>query len=112
VRAPEIFQRILFASNQSFVAEWPPMRSSWYAVLGITLSREQSCRTAEPLITIVHLTALTTGCCCFEVTTFFCGAANADAHIAIDKATVANLVTVVMTKSSSFLLVKASKIVR
>src|ERR1043165_1954347 len=46
---------------------------------------------------------------CFEVVTLFCGAANADAHIAIDMATVANLVTVVMTQGCSFLWAKARK---
>jgi hypothetical protein len=78
-------------------------------VVGITPSREQSCRTAEPLITIVHLTALTG---CFEVVTVLFGAANADAHIAIDKATVASFVTVAMTKLSSLLTAKARKIIR
>jgi hypothetical protein len=41
-----------------------------------------------------HLLALTG--VCFEVATLLLGAANADAQIAIDMATVANLVTVVM----------------
>jgi hypothetical protein len=41
--------------------------------------------------------AFTTGCC-FEVATLLLGAANADAQIAIDMATVANLVTVVMNQ--------------
>jgi hypothetical protein len=64
-------------------------------VFGITLSREQSCRQAEPVIITVHFTAFIG---CFEVVTFtfFCGAANADAQIAIDMATVAILVTVVI----------------
>jgi hypothetical protein len=57
------------------------------------LSRAQSCRTAEPVIITVHFTAFTG---CFEVVTVLFGAAKADAHIAIDRATVANLVTVVM----------------
>ena len=89
---------------------WPPIRSSWYAVLGIMLSREQSCRTAEPVIIMVHLTAFTR-CCCFEVATVLFGAANADAHIVIDKATVASFVTVAMTKFSSLLTAKARKII-
>ena len=72
------------------------MRSSWYAVLGITLSREQSCRQAEPVIITEHFTAFS-GCFEFFVM-LFCGAANADAQIATDMATVASLVTVVMTK--------------
>jgi hypothetical protein len=63
-------------------------------VLGITLSREQSCRQAEPVIITVHFTAFTFGC--FAVASLFVGAANADAHIAIDMATVANFVTVVI----------------
>jgi hypothetical protein len=65
-------------------------------VLGITLSREQSCRTAEPVIITVHFTAFKG---CFELVTvvaLFCGAANADAQIAIDMVTVAILVTVVI----------------
>jgi hypothetical protein len=64
-------------------------------VLGITLSREQSCRTAEPVIITVHFWAFKGR---FEavVTLFSFGPANADAHIAIDMATVANLVTVVI----------------
>jgi len=62
-------------------------------VFGITPSREQSCRTAEPVIITVHLTAFKG---CFEVATVLFGAANADAQIAIDMATVANLVTVLM----------------
>ena len=57
-------------------------------------SREQSCRQAEPVIITVHFTAFTG----FEVVTVFCGAANADAQIAIDMATVAILVTVVILK--------------
>jgi len=65
-------------------------------VLGITLSREQSCRQAEPVIITLHFTAFTG---CFEVAvTFFCGAANADAQIATDMATVASLVIVVITQ--------------
>lgn len=70
-------------------------------MFGITPSREQSCRTAEPVIITVHLTAFTG---CFEVATVFFGAANADAQIAIDTATVANLVTVVITQDSAFLV--------
>jgi len=110
VRAPETNQRKSIRCYQSFTAVWPPIRSSWYAVLGITLSRLQSCRTAEPVIIRVHLTALTF--CCFEVATVLFGAANADAHIAIDKATVASFVTVAMTKLSSLLTAKARKIIR
>jgi glycine/serine hydroxymethyltransferase len=68
-------------------------------VFGITLSREQSCRTAEPVIITVHFTAFKR---CVEVVTFFCGAAKADAQIAIDMATVANLVTVVILQGSAF----------
>jgi hypothetical protein len=65
-------------------------------VLGITPSREQSCRQAEPVIITVHFTDFKG---CLVVVTFFsCGAANADAQIAIEMATVANLVTVVITK--------------
>ncbi len=63
-------------------------------MFGITLSREQSCRQAEPVIITVHFTAFEG---LFEVVMLFCGAANADAQIAIDRATVANLVTVVIT---------------
>jgi hypothetical protein len=64
-------------------------------VLGITLSREQSCRTAEPVIITLHFTAFKG---CFEVVViFFSGAANADAQIATDMATVVSLVTVVIT---------------
>jgi len=74
---------------------WPPTRSIWYAVLGITLRREQSCRMAEPVIITVHFTAFKGR---FELVTFFCGAANADAQIAIDRATVASLVTVVIVR--------------
>jgi hypothetical protein len=44
---------------------------------------------------MVHFTAFT---CCFEVATVLVGAANADAQIAIDMATVASLVTVVMSQ--------------
>ena len=66
-------------------------------MFGITLSRAQSCRTAEPLIITVHLTAFTFAGC-FEVVTVLFGAANADAQIAIDMATVANLVTVVIAQ--------------
>jgi len=74
-------------------------------VVGITLSREQSCRTAEPVIITVHLTAfIFEGCSA----TVLVGAANADAHIAIDMATVANLVTVVMAQGCAFLPAKAS----
>lgn len=62
-------------------------------MLGITLSREQSCRTAEPVIITVHLLAFKG---CFEVATVLFGAANADAQIAIDSATVASFVTVVI----------------
>ena len=93
VRAPEINPAKINSLYQSFTAEWPPIRSSWYAVVGMTLSREQSCRTAEPVIITVHLLAFKG---CFEVATLLFGAANADAHIAIDKATMANLVTVVI----------------
>jgi hypothetical protein len=64
-------------------------------VLGITLSREQSCRQAEPVTITVHFTAFKG---CFEVVTLFCGAANADAQNAIDMATVAILVTVVIVR--------------
>ena len=63
-------------------------------MFGITLSLEQSCRTAEPVIITVHLTAFTFGC--FEGASLLFGAANADAQIAIDMATVVNLVTVVI----------------
>jgi hypothetical protein len=62
-------------------------------VLGITPSREQSCRTAEPVIITVHFIDFKV---CFVVVTFCCGAANADAQMAIEKATVANLVAVVI----------------
>jgi len=48
-------------------------------------------------MTIVHLAAFTFEGC-FEVATLFCGAANADAQIAIDMATVANFVTVVISQ--------------
>jgi len=64
-------------------------------VLGITLSREQSCRTAEPVIITVHFLAVGAF---FEVATVLFGAANVDAQIATDKATVANLVTVVIAQ--------------
>jgi hypothetical protein len=47
----------------------------------------------------VHLTAFRGF---FEVVTLFCGAAKADAQIAIDMATVASLVTVVMPKGEPF----------
>ena len=70
-------------------------------MFGITPRREQSCRTAEPVIITVHFTAFTG---CVEVVTFFCGAANADAQIAIDRATVASFVTVVITQDSAFLV--------
>jgi hypothetical protein len=63
-------------------------------VFGITPSRVQSCLTAEPVIIIVHFTDFKG--CLVVVTTFFCGCANADAQIAIDMATVVNLVTVVI----------------
>jgi len=62
-------------------------------VFGITPSREQSCRTAEPVIITVHFTAFIGR---VEVVTFFCGAAKADAQIAIDMATMVNLVIVVI----------------
>ena len=62
-------------------------------MLGITLSREQSCRQAEPVIITVHLLAFKG---CFEVATLLFGAAKADAQIAIDMVTVASLVTVVI----------------
>jgi hypothetical protein len=93
VRAPEINPAKINSLYQSFAAEWPPIRSSWYAVLGITPSREQSCRTAEPVIITVHLLAFKG---CFEVATLLSGAANADAQIAIDMVTVASFVTVVI----------------
>ena len=64
-------------------------------MFGITLSREQSCRQAEPVINTVHFTAFKGR---FEVVTVFCGAANADAQIAIDMMTMATLVAVVMSK--------------
>jgi hypothetical protein len=41
---------------------------------------------------------------CFEVATVLFGAANADAQIAIDKATVASFVTVVITQDLAFLV--------
>jgi hypothetical protein len=72
------------------------MRDSWYAVVGITPSRAQSCLTAEPVMRAIHLLALMG--VCFEVATLLLGAANADAQIAIDMATVVNLVTVVILK--------------
>lgn len=70
-------------------------------MFGITPSREQSCRTAEPVIITVHLLAFKG---CFEVATVLFGAANADAQIAIDRATVASFVTVVITQDSAFLV--------
>lgn len=82
------------------------MRYSTYGVVGIVLSREQSCRTAEPVIITVHLTAffgLT------EVTSLLVGAANADAQIAIDIATVANLVTVLIAQGCAFFSAKARR---
>jgi hypothetical protein len=75
-------------------------------VLGITLSREQSCRQAEPVIMTVHLFAFNVG---FEVAAVLVGAAKADAQIAIDMATVANFVTVVMGQWSARLMPKASR---
>jgi hypothetical protein len=62
-------------------------------VFGITLSREQSCRTAEPVIITVHFIAFKGR---FVAVTLFCGAAKADTQNAIDMATVAILVTVVI----------------
>jgi hypothetical protein len=83
------------------------MRSIWYGVVGITPSRAQSCRTAEPVIRATHLLLFTTGCC-FEVATLLLGAAKADAQNATEIATIAHrtdqphkphgFVTVVMLK--------------
>jgi hypothetical protein len=56
-------------------------------VVGITLSRAQSCRTAEPVIKATHLLPFTTGCC-FEVATLLFGAAKADAQNATEIATI------------------------
>jgi len=61
---------------------------------------------AEPVIRATHLLPLAT-VCCFVVTTLFCGTANADAQIAIDMATVANLVTVVIAQEWASLMPKA-----
>jgi len=58
-------------------------------VVGITPSREQSCRQAEPVIKATHLLAFMTGCC-FEVATLLLEPANADAQIATDIAMVAH----------------------
>ena len=65
------------------------MRESWYGVVGITLSRSQFCRTAEPVIKATHLLPFKTGVC-FEVATLLLGAAKADAQIATEIATVAH----------------------
>ena len=91
------------------------MRSSWYAVVGITLSRPQSCRTAEPVIKATHLLLFIT--VCFEVAALLFGAANADAQNATEIAIVAHrtdqphkplgFVTVVIKKELSFFAVKA-----
>lgn len=64
-------------------------------MFGITPSRAQSCRTAEPVIITVHFTAFIFAGC-FEVATVLVGPANVDVQMAIDMATVANLVTVVI----------------
>jgi len=58
-------------------------------VVGITLSRAQSCRTAEPVIIATHLLPFKTGCC-FEVATLLFGAAKADAQNATEIATIAH----------------------
>jgi len=65
------------------------MRSSWYGVVGITLSRSQFCRVAEPVIKATHLLLFKTDCC-FEVATLLFGAAKADAQNATEIATVAH----------------------
>jgi hypothetical protein len=116
--AGKFSQRNVFAEDYSFSAEWPPTRSSWYAVVGITPRRSQFCRTAEPVITATHLLLFTTGCF-LEVATLVPGAANADAQKAIDNATAAhrtdqphkplNFVTVVIEKVSVLSRVKASE---
>ena len=82
------------------------MRSSWYGVVGITLSLSQDCRHAEPVIKATHLLPFKTGCC-FEVATLLFGAARADAQKTSDIAIAAHrtdqphkpdgFVTVVMT---------------
>ena len=78
-------------------------------MVGITPSRSQDCRQAEPVISATHLLPFTTGCF-FEVTALLLGAANADAQMTIDNATVAHrtdqphkplgFVTVVIEKGS------------
>jgi hypothetical protein len=118
VRAPEKLPANLFAANQSFVAEWPPMRDSWYAVVGITPSRSQDCLQAEPVIKATHLLPLIT--VCFEVATLLLGAAKADAQTAREIAIVAHridqphkprgFVTVVMTQESAFFAPKARRL--
>ena len=65
------------------------MRSSWYGVVGITLSLSQDWRTAEPVIKATHLLLFKT-VCCFEVATLSLGAAKADAQNATEIATVAH----------------------
>jgi hypothetical protein len=65
------------------------MRSSSYAVVGITPSRLQGWRHAEPVIKATHLLPFTTDCC-FEVVTLLFGAAKADAQNTIEIATVAH----------------------
>jgi hypothetical protein len=69
-------------------AEFPPMRVSWYGVVGITLSLSQFCRTAEPVIKATHLLLFKTAG--FEVATLLLGAAKADAQNATEIATVAH----------------------
>ena len=81
------------------------MRSSWYAVVGITPRRSQFCRTAEPVITATHLLLFTA---CFEDATLLLGAAKADAQTATEIAIAAHridqphkplgLITVVIPK--------------
>ncbi len=117
-RAPEKLPANLFAANQSFTAEWPPMRVSWYGVVGITPSRSQDCLQAEPVIKATHLLPLIT--VCFEVATLLLGAAKADAQTASEIAIVAHrndqphkppgFVTVVISQESAFSTPKASEI--
>jgi len=64
------------------------MRVSWYAVVGITPSRSQSCRTAEPVMMATHLLPFRMGC--FEATALLLGAAKADAQNATEIATIAH----------------------
>ncbi len=85
------------------------MRSSWYAVVGITPRRSQDCLTAEPVIIATHLLLLTV---VFEVATLLLGEAKADAQTATEIASAAHrtdqphkplgFVTVVMKKASVF----------